>query len=1797
MFRTTLLILMTLLVNTCIIAQNLSTITGPQFWTDIEEPQIASLQSQRHIIPMEYRAVQWQLPVLEAQIMPIVDQPNTHVVIQLPMPDGTVERFDIQEMSVMAPELQARYPQIRCFTGKGVDDPTAMIKCDLTPQGFHAMIQSNRHDMVFMDPYYHGVREFGVVYYKGKYASEEAHECLATAGDELHLEEFASGASPKLSRSPGSSPDFAGDCQRRRYRLALSSTGEYAAFHGGTKPLVLAAMNTSVNRVNQPFERDLAITLQLIPNNDTLIFLNASTDPFNNGSGGTMLGQNQTTVTARIGSANYDIGHVFSTGGGGIAGLGVVCNNGSKARGVTGSGSPIGDPFDIDYVIHEMGHQFGGNHCYNNSCGGNINNSTAMEPGSGSTIMAYAGICSPNVQNNSDDYFHAISIQEMSAYINTGTGNNCPVKTVTGNNAPTVANFPNFTIPRSTPFELTAQANDVDGDPLTYCWEQMDNQVATMPPVSTSTGGPLFRSYDPVSSPTRTFPRLPDLVTNTNGQWEELPGVARTMNFRVTVRDNFATAGCTAEDNTAITVNGTAGPFVVTVPNTNVTWTVGETQTVTWNVAGTNAAPINTSLVRIRLSTDGGFTYPILLADNEPNDGSATISVPDAVATTCRVRVEAVGNIYFDISNVNFRIQAPVVPTFVLALTGTPNVTACAGSPANYLVNVTGLAGFNTPVNFTVTGAPAGAEVQVTPTPVIPTGTTTVTITGLTSGMAGTYPITIQANGAAITQSIQAQLVVLPGAPTEVAVANSPANGATGLGVSPTLTWSSVQFAQNYEVEVWSATGGIVATLAGSNPTGVVPAQLATGTPYYWRVRASNDCGQGPWSSLAAFQIGGQSCGQTFNSTDVPLPIDINGVVVAESDLNVPVSQSIADVNVTMNIQHEWTGDLIGRLRGPDNTIIQLFDRPGIPAEATGCDGNDLSVTFDDAATLTEEDFESTCNNLPAASGTYQAIESLSVFNGKNTQGNWLLQITDGYPQFDSGSLLSWSLTFCWSVEIPAGSLLTNTALTVPSGGSRPVKTENLAVSATPTAADVIYFVLDTPDFGQLLLDGQPVAIGGTFTQADIDAQDLTYAHGTNTAANDAFRFDVWNSATLAWVHDSTFRIVILPNTLAGTASVTNQVQCANTSTGAITINATSGNEPFAYSLNGGTAQASNVFAGLATGTYTPVVTDALGFSLELAPVTLNNPAPISINTTVALDDLTVGASGGTGTLTFSIDGTNFQPDGQFDNLSDGIYTVVVRDANGCTATQAVAVSIDALLATAVQTATIQCFGAATGGLTVTTVGGVPPYSYSLDGTNFQPSATFTGLPAGTYTVSISDANGNLGSTTPVNISQPTAVQATATAILNQLTATATGGTAPYSYALTGGAAQSSGTFGGLTNATYTIIVTDANGCTVSATAIVDVPALVITNVEVSQNQCDNAVNALTINATGGVPPLEYRFNGGAWQASQVFLNPMMAVNNVAEVRDAAGTIITSNQIVLTNTPLLAAGTTVFGNTANVTATGGTSPYQYTLGGTTQNNGNYSGLPSGNYTVVVTDANGCTTSAPFVITYAPPIVNSVSVNATCGQNNGSITWSVSNGLAPFSYNPTQSWTNLGAGTYTITVTDAVGTTVVATATVVALSVPVLTATAPGNSTIVCSVTGGTPPYRYSLNGGAPQASSTFNNVLDGTYTVSVLDANNCNATFIVDVVGTLDLSSEWGLQVSPNPGNGLYQIAMTAAPNGPMLLQVRDLTGRLLLHETHTVAGDTWQTTIDLTKWPAGTYVLHLTQGAVTGAVRLSVVR
>ncbi|MEP7148671.1 MAG: zinc-dependent metalloprotease family protein [Acidobacteriota bacterium] len=669
--------------------------SSDRVWTAVDESRLADRSAERTLIPSAYKTYVLNKSVVSSILTAAPEEFShesrfTQTVLTLPMPDGTFGRFRIEHSLIVEPGLLAKYPELgRTYNGRGIDDPTATVRLDFLPTGFHAMVLSTT-GTVIVDPYAIGETDHYITYFKRDAPKQTRFSCDFDAQEALErLFRPTNGDNRELIPDIAS-PEVISGTQLRTYRLALAATNEYTVAVGSnTIAGALAAEVLIMNRVNGIYERDLAIRMVVVANNDLITYAGdnmncggmactSANDPYTNSNGSTMLGQNQTNLDAVIMTANYDIGHVFSTGGGGVATLNGPCG-GSRARGVTGLSNPVGDPFAIDYVAHEMGHQWGGNHTFNgavsNCSGGNRSAASAYEVGSGVTIMAYAGICgNQNLDAHSIDTFHVKSLEVIVAYSQTGNGNTCATATPTGNTPPSVSivGGPSWNIPKQSPFTLTATGSDVNGDTLSYDWQEYDLGASTTAVPNTDSDGtarPIFRPFLPTPGPSRTFPALAHILGSANVPpssmgslltGELLPAITRTMTFQVVARDNRPDGGGINTATATVIVDAASGPFAVTAPNTGVSWPGNSSQTVTWDVANTTAAPVSAANVRILFSSDGGQTFPTVLAASTANDGSESVTIPSSLTASARIKIEAVGNIFFDISDVNFTVTAPV---------------------------------------------------------------------------------------------------------------------------------------------------------------------------------------------------------------------------------------------------------------------------------------------------------------------------------------------------------------------------------------------------------------------------------------------------------------------------------------------------------------------------------------------------------------------------------------------------------------------------------------------------------------------------------------------------------------------------------------------------------------------------------------------------------------------------------------------------------------------------------------------------------------------------------------------------------------------------------------------------------------------------------------------------------------------------------------------------------------------------------------------------------------------------------
>jgi len=851
----------------------------------------------RLAFPTEFQLFDLNLTPLRNEIFRTVNNASAHAtIISLPNADGEIEQFQITEASNFEPALQARFPEIRAFSGKGITDKYATLKLSISPQGIQTMVLRTGKETEFIEPYSADHTVYTVF---KKQPKTLPWKCSTPE------QKMASGIARQVSdvnaRSTG---------DMKTMRLAQSVTAEYSNYFGATSAsqvgLVLAAVNATLTRCNGVYEKDLALHLNLISATTNVFYYNASTDPYSpasSGAGGAWNSELQNTLTSVIGAANYDIGHLFgASGGGGNAGcIGCICVNTSKGSGFTSPADniPQGDNFDIDYVVHEVGHQLGANHTFSMS---NEGTGVNVEPGSGITIMGYAGITSQDLAPHSIDIYHAASIAQIQANLSSKT---CPITTsISANNATPVVNAGNnYTIPISTPFALTGSATDANaGDVLTYCWEQNDNASSSQTgsasvASATKASGPNWISFPPTTSPTRYFPKLSTILAgglvsgpltggDAGANTEALSSVSRTLHFRLTVRDNAPYSSTAPESigqtnfaDMTVTVSNTSGPFSVTAPNTNVSWAGNSSQTVTWNVASTTASPVSCANVKISISTDGGTTFSTLVASTA-NDGSEVVTVPNTPTTTARIKVEAVGNIFFDISNTNFTI------------TSGSGCAAPAGLIASAVTNTSATVGWTAvsgAVSYDVDYKAASSSTWINAATA--TTATSAGLTGLTAGT--TYDYRVRTNCASGSSSYSAAQFTTTGG-TCTAPAGLTSSGVTTTGA--TVSWTAVSGAVSYDVDYKAATSSTwINAATATTATTVNLSGLTSATLYDWRVRTNCSGGSSTYTAAQFTTLTVSGCqntldnatnGTTSGAATIPFNTDVTGLISPSGDVD-----------------------------------------------------------------------------------------------------------------------------------------------------------------------------------------------------------------------------------------------------------------------------------------------------------------------------------------------------------------------------------------------------------------------------------------------------------------------------------------------------------------------------------------------------------------------------------------------------------------------------------------------------------------------------------------------------------------------------------------------------------------------------------------------------------------------------------------------------------------------------------------------------------------------------------------------
>ncbi|MEM9078543.1 MAG: reprolysin-like metallopeptidase [Bacteroidota bacterium] len=919
----------------------------------------------------------------QKQLNGIGTSKSTTKLVYLPNANGEVIPFKLHEKPVFHPELAKKFPNIKSYTGQSPDGKYR-VRLSSSHKGLQSMIvQVDGYVTTFMEP---------ILNQKGAYVVYDKHSSAKSAficGTEKLKQEVQKTLNPLVD-----------DQVLRTFRIAVSTTGEYTAYHGGTVADALAAINATLTRVNEVFETDLGATLELIPNNNLVVFTDAATDPYT----GNLNVQTQSTLTSIIGEANYDVGHLFARAqqgqdNGNAGFIGSVCRDNRKGSAFASGFIPEGDVFDLDFVAHELGHQFGANHTWSFESEGT---GVQAEPASGTTIMGYAGIVPGNdVEPNGDDYFHYNSIVQIRDYLETVS---CGVTSALTNNPPSVTPIGDFVIPVGTAFVLEGIATDPDpGDILTYTWEQIDNGVVT-----TATFGPEnpsganFRSLPPSTSPARYFPRLSRVaqgnLTQTNppesSAWETVSNIQRDLSFALTVRDNATGGGQVISDILNVKVVNSAGPFEVTSQSSNQTYSAGTAQTITWDVANTDVAPVNAQTVDIFLSTDGGNTFPITLLENTPNDGSEEVLLPGDATTSARIMVKASDNVFFALNSSNFTIQTSQVVLDFESL----SFEVCEPNDLVIPFNYQTFSGFSETSTFSA-DVPVGMSAAFSPIQSSTNNTAVdLTLSGTNAVAPGEYTITVRATSTSLTTEVDLNVSIQNTTFSNITLV-SPSDGTTNVSLSTEFNWQAEPNSSSYQIEIATDAGftNIVDT-ANTVFNQYSTNTLQSETTYFWRVRPLNNCGQGTFGTPFSFTTIEVNC-QNRETGDTPISISQVGVSTETATIQFVDDLPVADVNVTLVLNHTFVGDLVINLISPSGTKVALI------ANTCG-DLNNINAIFDDSGN------ELICSGNPVISGTVRPLGDLSAFNGESPSGEWILEVQDTAPG-DGGVIEDFSLEIC----------------------------------------------------------------------------------------------------------------------------------------------------------------------------------------------------------------------------------------------------------------------------------------------------------------------------------------------------------------------------------------------------------------------------------------------------------------------------------------------------------------------------------------------------------------------------------------------------------------------------------------------------------------------------------------------------------------------------------------------------------------------------------------------------------------
>ena len=1040
-------------------------------------------------------------------------------IISLPY-KGKKYQFEVYESPCMMPGISARYPNIKSYKIINKDDRTKNGRIAISPERVEGVFMSD-HGTIYFDPLSNDSDHY--IFYEAANQINNNSNGLA-CGQNTSMEDGLIEDLKENTHNSSSHKAAGAIVEMRTYRTAIALTGEFVSQRtNGTLEDALARLNLSVNRVNQILENELSIHINLVDNNDEIIWFDPFSDPYSVGiSGRTILDENTLVLNNNIGFQNYDWGHVYTASCndvGGVAYPGVICNHQAKGAGVTCHFSGNMEAVAVATVSHEMGHQMSARHTWS-SCGNpdQFQSASNFEPGSGSTILSYAGSCgSDNIQGTNDDYYHSGSLSQIFTFMRQQTGNSCATLSDHGNHSPDI-HWPyenGFYIPIETPFELDAEATDIDGDEMTYTWEQRDSSSSSTPLGSPEGNNALFRVYPPTSETIRHFPRLDRILNNISTNVEILPFYERGLTFAFVVRDNNPEGGAVSMRFIKFNATDDAGPFVIETQNNFENYEVGDIVSVEWDVANTDISPVNAESVEILLSTDGGLNFDYVLSNFTANDGQEDVFIPNAISDNCRIKIKAVNNIFFDINDFDFSISAASQPSYIFDVPST-YINHCAPDDLEIPIGLVPFAGYESMINFETVNLPVNVTSEFSSTTVSSDGETNLVLDF--SAFDQTQDFSFDILAVSELGDSLSRTIIINGVSTNFDDLSLvfPESNLSGATETPYFEWTLDENALSYTFELSTNPEfndnetTRVENLTENNISLVE--LLEKSTVYFWRVIPYNECGRGKPTAVNGFSTVILDC-EVLSSTDLPKNISQSGLAEIQSGIFLPESGTVVDVSVDkVRGLHQNTGDLVFSLISPKGTEVILADNK--------CNFRaDFNCGFDDES--------SNSISCPLSTGkTFIPENDLSIFDGEEKSGEWKLVIKDE-KSGDGGQFNEFRLEICAASTAQNPFIINNETLKVPRGARDLIDNSKLLVGDDNNSADeLLYTFVTVAQHGELTVDGEKIKIGDQISQSQVDNGIFKYEHVGNQSTTDFFRFTVLDGEG-GWVGITNFNIEI----------------------------------------------------------------------------------------------------------------------------------------------------------------------------------------------------------------------------------------------------------------------------------------------------------------------------------------------------------------------------------------------------------------------------------------------------------------------------------------------------------------------------------------------------------------------------------------------------------------------------------------------------------------------------------------------